>query len=74
MATVQNLSFPGTIDRPYTTPNRRGAALPVPLYAGEIFLNTASGLAFVAVPPTGLPIGSWAATDWVQFSYGLGLN
>ena len=71
---MQNLGNPGAIDRPYTTPNRRGAALVVPLYAGEIFLNTATGLAYVAVPPIGVPPAGWAATDWVQFSYGLGLN
>jgi hypothetical protein len=71
---VPNLSNPAIVDRPYLTPNRRLSALAVPLYAGEIVLNTTDGNAYVAVPPIGLPIGSWAATDWAKYAYGIGLN
>ena len=73
MATVPNKST-GQIDVPYLTPNRRLAALPVPLYAGEIVLNTTDGQCYVAVPPIGAPIGFWTAADWAKYGYGIGLN
>lgn len=72
MAIVPNLGNPGPTDKPFLTPNRKVAALPVPLYAGEIVLNTTDGKSYVAVPIT--PIGTWAATDWTVYAYGLGLN
>jgi hypothetical protein len=71
---VPNLSNPSIVDKPYLTPNRKGAALVVPLYAGEIFLNTADGNCYVAVPPIGVPISGWAATDWCKYAYGFGVN
>ena len=63
MAIVPNLGNPGMVDKPYLTPNRKVAALPVPLYAGEIVLNTTDGKSY-----------TWAATDWTVYAYGLGLN
>ncbi len=72
MATVRNLTNPGVMDRSYTSPNRKVTALDVPLYAGEIVLNTTDQKCYVAVPP--LAQGAVTATDWVLFSYGLGLN
>lgn len=74
MATVPNLAFPGIVDRPYLTPNRKLAALPIPLYAGEIVLNTTDGQCYVAVPPIGLPQINWAVNDWAKYGYGIGLN
>ena len=70
MATVPNLGAPGPTDRPYLTPNRRLAALAVPLYAGEIVLNTTDGQCYVAVPVA----APFLATDWAKYGYGLGVN
>jgi hypothetical protein len=72
MATVQNLARPGVIDQPFISPNRKVAALGMPLYAGEIVLNTTNQTAYVAVPPVSQ--GGLAATDWIVYSVGLGLN
>jgi hypothetical protein len=71
MATVQNKST-GQIDVSYVAPNRKVSALPMPLYAGEIVINTTDGQTYVATPPTSQ--GGLAATDWVKYSYGMGLN
>jgi hypothetical protein len=64
--------MPGPVDRPYLTPNRKVAALDIPLYAGEIVLETTAKKAYVAVPIT--PYGSWTSADWVEYGYGIGLN
>jgi len=54
------------------TPNRKVAALPVPLYAGEVILNTADGNMYVAAPPINqVPM---TASDWAKYAFGLGLN
>jgi hypothetical protein len=71
MATVQNKST-GQIDRPYVSPNRKVAALDMPLYAGEIVINTTNQECYVAVPP--INQGGLAVTDWVKYAYGMGLN
>jgi hypothetical protein len=72
MATVPNLARPNeAVDRPYLTPNRKVAALPVPLYAGEVILNTADGNMYVAAPPIG---GVIDAACWAKYAFGLGLN
>ena len=72
MATVPNKAFPMIVDPPYLTPNRKVAALPVPLYAGEVILNTADGNMYVAAPPINqVPM---TASDWAKYAFGLGLN
>jgi len=72
MATVRNLSRPSEpVDRPYLTPNRKVAALDIPLYAGEIVLNSTDGNMYVAAPPIN---GVLSATDWAKYAFGLGLN
>jgi len=71
MATVMNRAT-GQIDKPYGSPNRKVAALDMPLYAGEIVINTANQECYVAVPPTSQ--GGLAVSDWVKYSYGFGLN
>ena len=72
MATVRNLANNAIIDQPFISPNRKVAALGMPLYAGEIVLNTTNQTAYVAVPPTAQ--GGLAVTDWIVYSVGLGLN
>lgn len=70
-----NLSRPmEAVDKPYLTPNRKLAALAVPLYAGEIIVNTTDGQCYVAVPTIGVPSTSWTAADWAKYGYGIGLN
>jgi len=71
MATVMNKAT-GLVDKPYVSPNRKVAALDMPLYAGEIVINTTSGECFVAVPP--ISQGGLSVTDWVKYAYGMGLN
>jgi hypothetical protein len=71
MATVINRAT-GMIDRSYVAPNRKVAALDMPLYAGEIVINTTNQECYVAVPPVSQ--GGLAVTDWVKYSYGMGLN
>ena len=72
MATVANKANLGQIDVSYVAPNRKVGALGMPLYAGEIVLNTANNECYVAVPPVSQ--GGLATTDWVKYSYGMGLN
>jgi hypothetical protein len=71
MATAINKAT-GQIDRSYVAPNRKVAALDMPLYAGEIVINTTNQECYVAVPPVSQ--GGLAVTDWVKYSYGMGLN
>jgi hypothetical protein len=72
MATVANKARPGDpIDPPYLTPNRKVSSLPVPLYAGEVILNTTDGSMYVACPViNSVP----SANDWAKYAFGLGLN
>jgi len=72
MAIVPNLGRPGPVDKSFVVPNRKVAALDIPLYAGEIVLNTTNQIAYVAVPIT--PYGTWSATDWVEFGYARGID
>ena len=72
MATVQNSGRPGPVDKPYSFPNRKVAALDVPLYAGEIVLDTTKLLWYVATPLT--PFGTWSATDWTEFGIGRSID
>ena len=72
MATVVNKARPSDpIDTPFLSPNRRVSALPMPLYAGEIILNTTDNNMYVAATPINQP---FATTDWAKYAYGLGLN
>jgi hypothetical protein len=71
MATAINKAT-GQIDVSYVAPNRKVAALDMPRYAGEIVINTTDQGCYVAVPPVSQ--GGLAVTDWVKYSYGIGLN
>lgn len=71
MATVLNKAT-GQVDVSYIAPNRKVAALGMPLYAGEIVINTTDQKCYVAVPP--ISQGALSATDWVLYGYGIGLN
>jgi len=71
MATAMNRAT-GQIDVSFVAPNRKVAALGMPLYAGEIVINTTDGQTYVATPPVSQ--GGLSATDWVKYSYGMGLN
>lgn len=57
--------FVGAVDRNYTTPNRTGTGVPTgtSLYAGEIMLDTATGLTYMALSGPG-------ATQWVNTDVG----
>jgi hypothetical protein len=59
------------VDLPYLTPNRAVSALPLPLYAGEVILNTTDGNMYIACPPINTP---FATTHWAKYAFGLGLN
>ena len=72
MAIVPNLARPGQVDGSYIAPNRKVAALGMPLYAGEVVINLADLKTYVAVPPAAQ--GGLATTDWVLYGYGIGLN
>jgi hypothetical protein len=71
MATAPNKAT-GQVDVSYIAPNRKVAALDMPLYAGEIVINTTDKECYVAVPPVGQ--GGLSVTDWVKYAYGIGLN
>jgi hypothetical protein len=71
MATAANKAT-GLVDVSYVAPNRKVASLGMPLYAGEIVINTTNQNCYVAVPPVSQ--GGLATTDWVLYTYGMGLN
>ena len=51
------------VDRNYSTPNRTGTGVPTgaSLYAGEIMMDTATGLAYRAMSGPGAT--TWASVD-----------
>ena len=72
MATVRNLGRPSEpVDPSYISPNRRVALPTLPLFNGEVILNTADSQMYVACTPVNaMPL----PTDWAKYAYGLGLN